>query len=221
MIELVSTHYKHWLHDNFLSTEQISEAVTQTGFITKKLCEIKLETGLQQGSYARINYNNGTFNPLYSVLQMKLKFNSDDSIFAFWGFKEDATNPTFDMTESHAGFMINTEKNVKTMYSSTGNSDPLNPAQQRIALSGIDPTNFNIYKIIHNQFWTRPLPIVQPYFGDIRLIRPTRAWGLAATNSTITPMNEIHYVMLYIENKTNAERYIELKHITLGEEYAD
>lgn len=217
LLELAGSSTAYYMHDTFLSTEQIVEAVTGSAFIVKKPFEICMSTGILQGSSSKIYYANNIFNPYYSTLLFKLRLTDLVNYFAFFGFKEYATAPTFNMTESHAGFMINAGQ----MYSSTGDGDPISPKQQRIKVSVVTPTNNIIYKIENNKFSTRPLPEIYPYFDGLRTEKPTRKWGLAAQNSTISPSNSMHYLVFYISNTTNSDHKMYLHHVAYGEEYAD
>ncbi len=217
VFELFGTQFRRFLYDNFYSTETMNDAVTQTGYVIKYLSELELATGVQEASTAKVYYNFPAFNPHYSKLFFKLQFSSIQNIFAFVGFKETTNTPTFDMTESHAGFMFYNG----SVYSSTGNNDPLNPLQQRIFIAGMVPTNNLVYRIIKNRFAYYPLPISEPYFDGIETVVSTRKWGAETLNGSVAPRNQDHYFMAHIENNTGADVQLRIKHVLYGEWYAD
>lgn len=217
LIELLGTTFNHFMHDDFLSSDQWTQATTQTGYITIKPFELMMSSGVQSGSTARIYSNSNWFNPHYSILQFKLYLSSIDDVFMFFGFKENLDAPTWDMDESHAGIMIKDG----VLYSATGTGDDLSPNKQRIAISDVDPTKNILYRIEKNQFYTRPLPEAYPYFDGFRIGKPTRKWRLSSTHGTYPPKNVVHYLVGYIENEVGANKYFMLKKIVYGEWYAD
>jgi len=217
LIDLLAVQMRRFLYDNFQSTENIYSAVSQTGEVTTHLSELVLSTGIQEGSTAKIYYNYPAFNPKYSTLIFKLRFDSIDDVFAFIGFKGSVSDPSFNMTESHAGLMINNGN----VYFSTANEDPLNPNQQRTRIIGIDPTNVLIYKIIYNKLLIRPTPLIYPYFDGIRAVKTERAWTQPYENGAYTPMNKDHYFVAFIKNSVGLTKRIYLNHVCYGEEYAD
>jgi len=213
IIELFGTSFRRFLYDNFISTEQINEAVSQTAAVTSYIGELELATGIQEASTCKIYYNRPFFNTLYGPLIWKMQLSSTSDVFVFIGLKSTADDPSFDMTESHAGFMINSG----TFYFSTGDGDN----QQRTPLSGFLPTNNIIYKIQGRSFFIYPLPIQYPYFDGFRYEFPVRAWSSQTTNSTYPQENQDHYFVAFIRNTTGANKYLRIKHIVYGEEYAD
>jgi len=217
LLDLFSTQFRRFVYDNFSTTESMNEAVTQTGEITKYLTEVELATGIQEGSTAKIYYNFPAFNPLYSDMFFKLQFTSIESILAFVGFKKTAADPTFDMTESHAGFMFKDG----SVYASTGDSDLLNPRQQRTPISGMVPTNNLVYRIVKDRFATYPVPVIEPYFDGIEAVRTAREWSNDQQNGDVTPENSDHYFILFIKNNTGADKAVRIKFFLYGERYAD
>ena len=213
IIELFGTKFRRFLYDNFSSTEMIGQAVTQTGAITTYLGECELSTGVQESSTAKIYYNKPNFNPWYSTLMFKLQFTSISDIFAFAGLKKTTEDPSLNMTESHIGLMINSG----TVYLSTG--DGFN--QQRTKITGFDPTNNIIYRIIENRFSWYPLPIRYPYFDGFRYEKPERKWAVDTTNATYPPENQDHYFIAFIKNNVGLDKILRIKHIVYGERYAD
>lgn len=216
-LDLFGTQFRRFVYDNFMSTETISEAVTQTAEITKYLTEIELSTGIQEGSTAKIYYNFPAFNPHYSYMFFKLQFTDIENILAFAGFKKSTADPTFDMIESHAGFLINTVNNKGQVYTSTG--DDYN--QQTINLEGIMSTNNLVYKIVKDKFAYYPLPVMEPYFDGIASVNTSREWSNDTQNGNITPLNQDHYFMLFIKNTAGAEKIVRIKFFLYGERYAD
>ena len=217
LIELVSTDFSRYMHDQFLSTEQINTAANQTGAVTKDLFNFHLETGIQSASFAKMYYAVPWFNPKYSTLQFKLQMNSMKDVEMYIGFHEAVIDPSADSVDgdirSHAGFFIIND----VLYITTANEDNV----KTIPLADIDLTNSWLLKIEYDKFYTRPLPVIYPYFDGLRTEKPTRAWSLAAQASQYPPYNKLHYVQCYIKNTTNVNKYIDIKHITYGERYAD
>lgn len=209
--------YNHFLVDNFYSTSNLEEVVTQTGTVSKELFELLLSTGVQSGSTSKVYYNKNRFNPHYSKAYFRVKFSELTNAFAFIGFKKTTGDPTWDMTESHSGLMLHSGK----IYLSTGSEEGINDEQQRIEISGIDMTKDLIIMIEKNKLFSMPLPQVIPYLDTFRIISPDRVWRLKVTNSTTPPEDVTHYIMFYIENTTNNNKEVLLRHFCYEEEYAD
>ena len=93
---------KTFIYDNYYSTEHIELTTLVTGYLHNLLGEMRLTTGVTLGSACMTNYDIASFNPLYAEAIWKLYVSSMDGCFAFWGFKETLSVPTFEMTESHA-----------------------------------------------------------------------------------------------------------------------
>jgi len=213
LMELLATGFNRFMYDQFLSTEQINSATTGSGVVTPRIMELEINTGIAANSTARCYYNTPWFNPVYSTAYFRFYLKEMSNVFAFIGFKENTAEPTFNMTQSHSGIMCYNGK----MYFSTANGTN----QKRVEITGIDMTKDMIYKIEYNKLSTFPLPQIIPYFDTFRIITPDRIWTLKQTNETSKPKDEVHYLLLYIKNNATAEKYLRLKSITYGEEYAD
>jgi len=213
ILELLGVDFRRFIYDQFLSTEQISEAITQTAEVTRNLCELQLSTGVQQDSECRIYYTKANFNPWYSTLIFKANLSDITDTLAFFGMKQSTSNPAWDMAESHAGFFIYEDG----LYASVADGDN----QQTIKLTGWTPTNNLLYKIVQNRFSLRPLPIIYPYFDGFRYEKPKRVWSPETTLSSYPPLNQDHYFVAYIKNSTGYTKVLRIKHILYGEEYAD
>jgi hypothetical protein len=216
-IEELQSKFNYFLVDNFYSTERLTEVATKTGSITKQLFELVLKTGTLSGSTAKVYYDSNFFNPHYSTAFFRMHFNSLSNTFAFVGFKKTYADPTWDMTESHAGLMLREGK----IYLSTANELGVAHGQQRTEISGIDLTRDFIIKIEKNKLSSMPLPQIIPYFDTFRIIAPDRIWTLKVTNSTYPPEDTAHYIMFFISNTTNNNKEVALRHFCYLEEYAD
>lgn len=139
--------------------------------------------------------------------------NSMDDCFCFFGFKETLTEPTYNMVESHAGFMISGGK----LYASVADGDH----QQRVEIVGIDCTRVQNYKIAYNKFYIQPLPVVEEMLGLPEIISIERIWKLYTTLSNYPPENQVHYIVQYIKNTVNSDKFIRFNRFIYKEIYAD
>ena len=213
IVDLFGVSFKRFLHDNFSSTEQMTDAITGSAIVTPRLFEVELSTQALQDSTAKVYYNFPGFNPFYSTLIFKLQFSSIADAWAFVGVKGSTDDPTDPMIESHAGYIFDSGK----IYAST--ADGTN--QQKILLADVIATNNILYRISSNHFSNYPLPIIYPYFDSIRVEKPTRKWSTDAILATYPPTNKDHYFVAFITNTVNKNKYLRIKHVTYGEEYAD
>ena len=221
LLELLSVDFRRFLYDNLFSTENMSEAVTQTAAVTRKLNELTIETGIQQDSEARIYYDNAIFNPIYSKLFFKMQLSTMQNVFAFIGIKSSTGEPTSTMDESHAGFMIETVNNIPTLYATSGKIVNGNYMQQKIPILDWVPTNYLVYRIVKDKFAARPLPSVTPYFEGIEVVDTTRKWSKDIQTGDVTANNQDHYFVAYIRNTSGANKAMTINFILYGEEYAD
>ena len=217
LIEELQSKINHFVIDQFYSTENLVEVITQTGSLTRQLFELIFETGIQQGSTVKAYYNNNKFNPHYSKAYFRVSFENLSDVFAFVGFKKTTGDPTWDMTESHAGLMLHEGK----IYLSTANELGVSHTQQRTQISGVDLTKDMVIKIENNKLFTMPMPQVIPYFDTFRIISPDRIWTLRVTNNTSPAEDLNHYIMFFISNTTNNNRKMFVRHFMYAEEYAD
>ena len=204
---------KIWFYDSFLSKDQFQSVKYGTGDITFKPTEIKVSAGITTDSYSYLYYNNIAFNPKYSELILKLNINSKINVKAFWGFKKTLTEPSLNMTETHAGFLIINNK----MYITSADGEN----QQKAQIVGFDPTKIYEYKIKYNKFYYKPLPQVITYLGLPYIERVKREWKLIQINSTYPPEDETHYIFVYVKTSEPSEKYILLNRVIYKEEYPD
>ncbi|GAJ18301.1 unnamed protein product, partial [marine sediment metagenome] len=152
-----------YLYDNYYSTEKLDLITTGTGYLGKHIFELSQETGGTINSICMINYDLPYFNPLYAEAVWKCYMDDVDDCFVFFGFKETTAEPTFNMIESHAGFMVNDGK----LYVSVADGF----TQQRVDLVGIDLTRVQNYKIEYDRFYIMPLPKIEEQLGLPEIIR--------------------------------------------------
>jgi hypothetical protein len=144
---------------------------------------------------------------------------------AFFGFKESSAGidwlDAVQIKESSSGLMIDGGKLYAYTSRKTAEGPPATYSQQKTEITGIDATRDFIYKIEFNKFSTQPLPQVIPYFDGFRIITPDRIWTLNQTNGTYPPEDIIHYLYFEIKNNTGANKFLKIKAVAIGEEYAD
>lgn len=204
---------KYYFYDNFISDDRITYVASKTGILSVKIAEMTLHTGVSELSYCLMYYDNNIFNPLYSNAIWKLRANTKSDYFAFWGFKLTNSVPTYNMIESHAGFMINDGK----LYCSVADGY----TQQRVEIIGIDYTRMENYRIEYNKFYIMPLPIVEQQLSLPRIFSAVRKWKLMSTLSNFPPENTMHYIVNYIKNEINEEKYLRFNRFIYKEVYAD
>ena len=202
-----------YLYDNYYSTEQLNLTTTGTGYLRNNIFELSQETGVTESSISMINYSLNYFNPLYAEAVWKCYMNSMDDCFAFFGFKETLAEPTFNMTESHAGIMVSDGK----LYASVADGY----TQQRVEIVGIDMTRVQNYKIEYNKFYIQPLPVIEIMLGLPKVISVERVWKLQTTLSNFPPENQVHYIVQYIKNTVGADKRIVFNRFIYKEVYAD
>lgn len=223
--DLMTTGLKTYFHDAFLSSEHITSAVTQTGYVYKNLAQLKAETGVQEASEARANYSREFFNPLYSILRFKMRLNSMADLTMFAGFKSTLAAPTWGMTETCAGIMIDSKNDPGVPYFYTGNGDPTSPNYQATPIVDMDMTRWLIYDVEGYKFRWYSLPYTVPYFDKNVLpgIKQgiIRKWSATYTNGSVLPDDTMHYLVFYIKNNVGKNKYLELQHATFSEVYPD
>ncbi len=210
-----------FLYDNYYSTEQLNETVTNTGFTRVKIFELSQETGVTQNSIDLIYYNDPNFNPLYSEAVWKCYMNSMADCQAFFGFKLTTAEPIFpsdgEMVESHAGFMIDEGK----LYASVGDGT----TQQYVEIVGIDTTRVQNYKIAYNRFFIQALPEVRETMGIPGILTTfpliKREFVEMTQLSNYPPQNNVHYIVQYIKNSINDDKRIIFNRFIYREVYAD
>jgi len=202
-----------FLYDNYYSIENLDLTTTGTGLLRNHIFELSQETGGAANSICMINYNLPYFNPLYAEAVWKCYMDNADDCFAFFGFKGTTAEPTYNMTESHAGFMVNKGK----LYASVADGD----TQQRIEIIGIDLTRVQNYKIAYYNFYIMPLPKIEVQLALPEILSVERIWKLMKTLSTSPPENKVHYIVQYIKNSINANKIIKFNRFIYREVYAD
>lgn len=202
-----------YIYDNYYSTEQLILNATGTGYLRNHIFELAHETGVTANSICMTNYNLPYFNPLYAEAVWKCYMDNEDDCFVFFGFKETTAEPTYAMTESHAGFMINEGK----LYASVADGD----SQQRTEIIGIDLTRVQNYKIAYDRFYIMPLPIIEEQLGLPTILSVDRTWKLITTLSNFPPENQVHYIVQYIKNFVNKDKIIRFNRFIYKEVYAD
>jgi len=206
-----------YLYDEYYSTENLDLTATGTGYLRPHIFELSQETGVTENSICMTNYNLNYFNPLYAEAVWKCYLNSMDDCFAFFGFKETLAEPTYDMTESHSGFMLYEGKLYATVADGT--------TQQKVEIVGIDMTRVQNFKIEYNKFYVQPLPITQETLGIPGILTTfpeiERVWKLQTTLSNYPPENQVHYIIQYIKNTVGADKRIVFNRFIYKEVYAD
>lgn len=213
LLDLLSTSFKRFLYDPFLSTENMILTKTGTADESRLLHDLKLSTGILEGSTLKLRYNNNIFNPWYSEAYFHLHLNSMKNVFAFFGFKESVGDPASLMTENHVGVILENEK----VYFSTGDGK----SQQKVEISGLNATSDYLYKIVGSKLYTFPFPQIIPYMDTFRIITPDRIWTLRQHNTTFVPEDQIYYCIYFIKNLVGEDKFIRSRKFIYGEEYAD
>jgi len=206
-----------FLYDNYYSTENLVLTPTGTGYLRNKIFELSQETGVTENSACMINYDLNYFNPLYAEAVWKCYLNSMDDCFVFFGFKETLAVPTYDMIESHSGFMVYEGK----LYASVADGY----TQQRVEIIGIDMTRVQNYKIEYFRFYVEPLPVTETVLSLPTILSTfpeiKREFKLITTLSNFPPINQVHYIVQYIKNLVNKDKRIVFNRFIYKEVYAD
>lgn len=213
LLELLATSFNKFMFDNFSSTEALIFTKTGTAEVDKRWGDLTLNTGILENSTLKARYNMNLFNICYGQAYFNLYFNSIKDVFGFFGFKITPENPTSTMTEEHAGVMIENGK----VYFSTSNGS----RQQKVEITGIDPTRDMVYKIEYDKLFTFPLPQKIPYFDTFHIITPDRVWTLRQQNSTYPPKDTSYYCMFFIKNLVGLNKFLKVKKFIYGERYVD
>ena len=202
-----------YIYDNYYSTEKLDLTATLTGYLRNNIFNLSQETGVTANSICMTNYDLPYFNPLYAEAVWKCYMSSMDDCFAFFGFKETTAEPTYNMIESHAGFMVNEGK----LYASVADGY----TQQKVEIIGIDMTRVQNYKIEYNRFFIQPLPVIEVQLSLPEIISVERVWKLKTTLSNFPPENVVHYLVQYIKNTVGADKRIIFNRFIYKEVYAD
>jgi hypothetical protein len=221
MLKFLSEQTKHFIIDNFQTTEQISSSANQTAEVLKNLHSLKLVTGQQEGSEAYAYYKSNIFNPHFSTLQIKLHFNDIKNILAYVGFKESLNPPRHDMTENHSGLLIYNNR----IYFSTGLEKDGISKYKNTLISDIDLTKWVLIEIKNQYFRWYFLPYRVPYFNGFTIekyrIGLLKKWSLTYSNSDTTPKDSLYYIYFYIKNLTGENKEMEISKVVYFEDYVD
>ena len=208
-----------------MSTENIVQATTDTGYIYTYNQLVKMETGIQSGSTARINYVRSAFNPLYSKLYFKMRLNDMDGVTMFAGLKHGIDAPYWGMTDSCAGIYIDWKNDAQTLYFYTANGDSDYPNFQATPIKDIDMTRWLVFEIDGYKMRYYSLPYTVPYFDenvpDGLRQGIIRKWSNVYTNGSYIPNDSMHYIYFYIQNHTGDNKFIEIQKINYAEVYPD
>lgn len=227
--KLMTTDLKIYMDDCFLSTDQLTTAVTQTAAASLGLQNVIIQTGVQEGSAARMNYNRQMFNPLYSKLYFRVRLNSMDDIFMFAGLTTTLDTPEWTKTlpmpswaqQSHTGIMLH----EGTLYFISGDGDDTNPKIQVTPIKDIDMTRWLIYKIEGYKFSWYSLPYTVPYFDKDVLPKLKqgiiRKWSTVTRNGSAIPDDVVHYLTFYVENTAGYEKIVTVQRVNYAEVYPD
>jgi hypothetical protein len=223
--DLLTTGLKTWFHDCFLGDARMDTSVNQTGSVTQDVASLLLNTGVQQGSFARANYSRSFFNPRYAALRAKLRLNGMDDVTAFVGFKSTLTAPVWGMTESCAGLFIDAGNDNGVLYWYTGNGSLAEPAYQATPVMDVDMTRWLVFELEHHRMRYYSLPYTVPYFDKNVLpgIKQgiIRKWSGTYANGTTLPGDEMHYLVFYVSNATGYVRTLEAQYVDYSEVYPD
>jgi len=221
LMDFLQVQSKIFFHDNYHSGDHITEAVTGSGEAAVTPRSMLLKTQLISGSTSRTNYYSSLYNPRYSRALIRLRLGSMSDVFAFWGFKDTLDAPAWNMTESHAGFMLY----QGNLYAVTGDGGSPSANKKQVIVSGIDCTRDLVYEISDYNFRWYSVPYLTSYFDE--QVEPSlekirfRKWSPTYSCATIQPQNKVHYLLFYIENLVNSNRYMEVKSLTYHEEFSD
>ena len=223
--DMMTTGLKTYFHDPFLSHDHIDTSVVQTASVTENVTQLLLATGVQEASDVRANYDRTFFNPRYGTLRVKVRLNSMADSFAFFGFKSTLADPSWQMTESHAGVMLYNG----VMHAVTGGSLKGNPPgvvdYQVTPLMDLDATRWIVYEIEFNKIRWYSTPYTVPYFD--KNVPPKlkqgiiRKWSLPYVNGVVLPQDELHYIVFYVKNEVGTNKSLEVQHVTYSEVYPD
>lgn len=219
--DLLAVKAKIFFHDQFFSSDHITTAVTQSALPNISARTMLLNTWLMANSTIEAYYTNKLYNPRYARALIRTRFSSIDDVFAFFGFRDNTTDPTWQMTESHSGFMIYDGK----LYAVSGDGDPISPKYQTQVLADVDVTRDLLFEIKNVDFRWYSIPYMTAYFDE--MIEPQlekvhfRKWSPVYQNGSAVPLNQVHYLYFFIKNLTNENQYLEVKSVNYFEEYSD
>jgi len=208
---------KIYFYDNFLTTESILESKEKDAYVNWLLGELQISTGIESGGSEHLYYDNEIFNPMYSELIVKLRMNSLNDVKAFFGFRQNITEPDDTMLESHCGIYV---KNGK-VYFTTGCLVGMDYYQQKTEIVGLDMTKTYEFKFAYDKLYIKPLPQTEQYLGLPTIKAVERVWKLLLQNSTYPPNNQYHWITAFIKNNVGSEKVLYLNRIIYKEEYAD
>jgi len=160
---LLAVDSKIFFHDNFLGSEHISTAVTGSGEATVGARSLLLQTQLLANSEAKAYYTSPLYNPRYSRLLVRVRFSSMSDVFAYFGLKLNSTDPSWQMTESNAGFMLHDGK----LYAVSGDSGDPAANYKTVVIRDIDCTRDLLFEVIGYKFRWYSIPYLTAYFDEM------------------------------------------------------
>lgn len=203
---------KYYIFDQFLTDDQFIIMTEEEGYKRRRVGEIILSTGLKQNGKVFLSYNNQIFNPKYGEFITRLRLSNKNNIVAYWGFKQNLTEPSETMRESHTGFLVINGK----LYVTTGDGKN----QQKVQIQGIDLRNYYEYKIKYNEFYMAQLPTIITSLGVPTIKEENQEFKLLSKNTTYPPSNQIHYLIFFIKSLVNSEKFLYIEKIIYKEKYA-
>jgi len=212
---------QYFILDNFMSDSHLEGSVTQTGSTSIRMCDTILDTGVQGNSTARLNYIYPLFNPLYSTLYLRARLSSLNDVFGYMGFMETLEDPTFTMTQSHAGVFFYKAVGVVQAYWSTGNGATLSPTYKTTVIPNLDFSRDMIYELKGPGMRWFPLPLIQPYFARQIVKQELRKWSAPYVNSSCIPKDQAHYFVWFIKNTTNVTKQMYVVSFNYTEDMRD
>jgi hypothetical protein len=204
---------KTYFYDAFLSTETQEYEFEGTGYKNASATNVEIHTGRNSPSSCLMHYDRQAFNPRYGEIVFKVRINSQENVLAFFGYLSDLTIISEDMITSHVGIII---KNGHVFFSSADGS-----YQEKVEIMGLDLTKVYEIKISELAISIKPLPQVISYLGLPEVEYAPREWRKIGELTTYIPVDEMHYIAAYVENSTNADKYLTFNRIIYKERYAD
>jgi len=219
------TGHKYDFTDFFLGSGVIDSATTGTGSASVEIGQWLASTGITALSSSMSYYMRQIFNPRYGRLLIKARVSDMTSCDMFIGFKSSLSPPSWGMTESCAGIYINSVQQNGTAYWYVGNGSTSAPRFKAVALKGLDMTDWLIFDISSKGVRWWAVPEAVPYFDTEAISEleaaKQRRWSDLVQAGGELPGDELHYVLLYVKNKTGATRYVEVQKLAYKEDYPD
>ena len=211
--ELGIEELKTYFYDSFLSTESLEFENELTGYDNMSATNAEIHTGRSSPSWSLMYYDRQAFNPIYGEIIFKVRINSQENVLAFFGYLGDLTIISEDMITSHIGIIVH---DGHVFFSSANGS-----YQEKVEIMGLDLTKVYEIKISELAISIKPLPQVISYLGLPEVEYAPREWRKIGELTTYIPKDLMHYIAAYVENSTNADKYLTFNRIIYKERYAD